>query len=134
MMDFSIVSTIFGGLLGGGLIGFIEFLIRRKDERQDKNSDILAAIKELAKKVEEVERKYDERSAINSRIRILQFRDELLEGRSHSHDAFQQALSDIDEYEAYCRTNPGFRNNQTASTVEHIKRSYAERLEKHDFL
>ena len=144
-MHMQIVQTIIAGLLGGGLIGFIEFMIRRRDAKNDKNKEVLDALdkldkkvderfNELDKKIDQVDKKGDERNAIASRVRILRFRDEMLEGRSHTHDSFQQVLTDVDEYENYCTKNPSFRNNQTASTIEHIKHNYSERLEKHDFL
>ena len=141
-MDAQVIQTIIVALLSGGLVSFIEFLIRRNDEKKDKNSEILGAIRELDtkivildKKIDSVDQKGDERNAIQSRVRILRFRDEMLEGKNHSHEAFQQVMSDIDEYEYYCSIeNPDFKNNQTAATVEYIKKNYAERLEKHDFL
>lgn len=136
-----ILQTIIGGLLGGGIIGFIEFLIRRRDEKEDKNSEVLKEIEELkqkidelAKKVDEVDAKGEERGAIQSRVRILRFMDEILEGRKHSKDSFDQVMSDITSYEWYCEQHPSFKNNQTATTVEYIKKNYQERLEKHDFL
>ena len=136
-----ILQTIIGGLLGGGLIGLIEFLIRRRDERADKNSEVLRKIGELdqkiddlGKKIDEVDQKGEERGAIQSRVRILRFMDEILEGRRHSKDSYDQVMSDITFYNQYCGDHPMFRNNQTESTVEYIKKNYQERLEKHDFL
>lgn len=136
-----ILQTIIGGLLGGGLIGLIEFLIRRRDERADKNSEVLRKIGELnqkiddlGKKIDEVDQKGEERGAIQSRVRILRFMDEILEGRKHSKDSFDQVMSDITSYDQYCEAHPMFRNNQTATTVEYIQKNYQERLEKHDFL
>lgn len=130
-MDF---QTILIALIGGGVVGFVEFLIRRHDAKKDKNSEILNAISALSTKIDSVENKADERAAVDARIRILRFRDEMLEGRGHSHDSFKQVLNDIDEYENYCHTHPSFKNNQTVSTIQHIKKNYEERLERHDFL
>lgn len=128
-------------LIGGGIFAFIEFLINRHDNKADKNSKVLAEIEKLSLKITTLEDKIDnvaqtgdKRNAVEMRVRILHFRDEMLEGRNHTHDSFQQVLSDIDEYEEYCKDHPDFKNNQTVATIEHIKRSYAERLEKHDFL
>ena len=141
----TIILTVVGGLLGGGLIAFIQFLITRHDNKHDKFAGITEAINKLSEKAEvrfnaldekidTVEAKADKNNAISCRVRILRFMDELLEGRNHSKDSFDQAMSDIDVYEQYCADHPEFKNNQTVATIEHIKRNYAERLEKHDFL
>ena len=135
------IQTIMIALIGGGLVGFIQFLIQRHDKKHDKNAEVLDAIGKLddkiivlKSKIDNVDRKYDERSAISSRVRILRFMDEILEGRKHSKDSFEQVLDDIDHYESYCEAHPNFKNNQTVATVTHIKKNYEERLEKHDFL
>jgi len=121
-------------LLGGGIVTLITFLIQRHDNKKDKDNEILQSIRRLEDKIDNVAQTGDKRNAVEMRVRILHFRDEMLEGRNHTHDSFQQVLSDIDEYEEYCKDHPDFKNNQTVATIEHIKRSYAERLEKHDFL
>lgn len=123
-MDF---QTILVALIGGGVVSFIQFLISRHDEKHDRLDEIMKIIRELAEK-------NDERHAITMRVRILRFRDEMLLGQDHTHDSFQQVLGDCDEYERYCKEHPDFKNNQTAASIEHIKRNYAERLEKHDFM
>ena len=155
-MDMHGIQTLVSVLIGGGILGFIEFLLKRKYEKEDKHDEVIEAIDKLDKKVDEnfatldqrsterfnelnkkidkVDKKGDERAAVASRVRILRFRDEMLEGKSHTHDSFQQVLTDIDDYELYCGNHPTFRNNQTLSTVEHIKHNYNERLEKNDFL
>ena len=125
------VATI---LIGGGLFAFIQFLINRHDSKHDKLKDLTEAIEKLSEKIDGIDQKGDERNAVNMRVRILRFRDEMLAGQNHTHDSFQQVLGDIDEYEQYCDKHPDFRNNQTVATIGHIKRNYAERLEKHDFL
>ena len=121
-------------LVGGGLLAFIQFLISRHDSKHERLKGIVESIDKLSEKVDRLEQKGDERNAVSMRVRILRFRDEMLEGQNHTHDSFQQVLSDIDDYEKYCEKNPDFRNGQTTATIEHIKHNYAERLEKHDFL
>ena len=135
------LQTILIALIGGGLVGFIQFLISRHDTKMDKSDEVLLAIHrledkmdDLDRKIDSVDQKGDERNAVASRIRILHFMDEILEGRRHSRDNFEQILHDIDEYEYYCAEHPGFKNNQTVATIDHIKKNYQERLERHDFL
>lgn len=72
--------------------------------------------------------------AVNYRVRILRFCDELQEGRKHSKDSFDQVMSDITGYCNYCRDNPTFKNHQTETTIEYIKKAYEERLEKRDWV
>lgn len=96
--------------------------------------ELTAKVDNLEKKIDALEQKEDRRDAINKRVRILRFEDELQEDKRHSKDSFDQVLSDVTDYEEYCEEHPKFRNNQTAATVEHIKKVYAERLEKRDFI
>lgn len=96
--------------------------------------ELTAKVDNLEKKIDALEQKEDRRDAINKRVRILRFEDELQEDKRHSKDSFDQVLSDVTDYEEYCEEHPKFRNNQTAATVEHIKKVYSERLEKRDFI
>lgn len=146
------INAIFVALIGGGVVGFVEFLIRRHDAKKDHYKVILDKVEEvnqkldsleqnvdlklriLEQKVDEVDEKGDNRNAITSRVRILRFMDELLEGHRFSKDRFDQVMTDIDEYERYCHDHPRFKNNQTASTIQTINMAYKERLAKHDFL
>ena len=144
---FEIINTMIGCLVGGGLIGFIEFLIRRKDERSDKNAEVIESLDKLNEKVDkrfnildqkigEVDRKGDERNAVAARVRILRFSDEMMANKKHSKDAWDQCLSDCDAYEDYCAApeHSQFRNNITEATISYLKKNYSERLERHDFL
>lgn len=129
-MDF---PSVIGFLLGGSFLGFIEFLLRRYDNKNDRFDGIVKEIAGIRQDLKRVEEKGDKREAVASRIRILSFSDELQEGRRHSKDSFDQILSDVTEYERYCSEHPEFKNNQTEATVSHIKRCYADRLERRDF-
>lgn len=98
---------------------------------QGKLSDQIESVRG---EIKSVKHEVGEDRAITARVRILIFADELLEGRRHSKDRFDQVLVDIDNYEKYCAAHPEFKNNQTCSTVAHIRKKYCERLEKRDFL
>lgn len=129
-----LLLSILGFLLGGSFLGFIEFMIHRKDEHNKKFEELQKSIKELSTRLDRMEAKGDEREAVHARIRILRFGDEVRQGMNHSKDSFDQCLVDTDVYEDFCSSHPNFLNNKTATTVEYIKRVYAERLEKNDFV
>ena len=76
----------------------------------------------------------DERHADGLRERILRFNTELLRDVRHTREDFIEILAVIDAYEAYCRTHPDYRNNRAVFAIQNIKRVYAERLQKRDFL
>lgn len=135
------LQTALSLVLGGGFITFVQFLISRHDSKKDKKDEIMKAINDVKTEIADVRSEVqcikhtnEKERAINKRVRILRFEDELQAGHPHSKDSFDQILSDIDDYEKYCEDHPKFKNNQTATTVEHIKSIYKERLEKHDFL
>lgn len=121
-------------LFGGGIVTLVQFLIKRHDDKKDKKSGVLSAISALAEQVKRIDGKLESQAAVTARVRILRFADEMREGRRHSKDAWDQVLTDIDGYEAYCEAHPEFRNNMTLATVRFIKETYAERLERNDFL
>lgn len=134
------LTTIIVALIGGGVVGFIEFLIKRHDSKVDKNKDVLIAIDKLdwklqalEKMVTNVDEKGDERYAVSTRIRILRFEDELQEGRRHSKDSWDCIIADCDTYDDYCDSHPKFKNGMTEATVRHIRHGYDERLEKGDW-
>ena len=140
-MPLTIIQTIVAGLFGGGVIGFIEFMIRRKDSKEDKNSEVMKKLNDIEGKIDCLERKVDanedkrlECEAVASRVRILKFIDEIREGRCHTKDSFDQCCSDVTNYENFCSSHPTFKNNQTAASIEYFNHVYAERLEKNDFL
>ena len=131
----NILTSIISILVGGGILAFIQFLITRHDSKHDRFKGITDAIKALSDKVDAMGAKSDERYAVTARVRILRFADEMLEGRKHTKDSWDQVMgADITDYEAYCETHPTFRNNKTEATVAFIKEGYAERLKKNDFL
>ena len=145
-MNTEVVIAIIVAIIGSNALwGFVQFLVTRKDEGNEKINDIVKTSKEryneliellgvLKENIEKIESKSEERDAITARVRILRFMDELLDDKKHSKDSFDQALTDITNYENYCSTHPDFKNNQTEATIDYINKVYRERLEKKDFL
>lgn len=113
------------------LFTFIGKLITKDFAESQKK--LIERMDSLSLEVKEVARSVDETRAIAARVRILRFGDELLEGRTHSKDTFDQTLLDIDNYERYCKEHAEFKNHVTESTSAFIQEQYQERLRKHDF-
>ena len=111
------------------------------------NSDVLKEQKKTNKQLDELkeeQRETRERldkhveegaeaKADEYRTEILNFNTELLRNLPHTEEDFNNILSVIDKYEAYCTTHPEYPNNRAIRTIEHIKKVYDERLEKNDF-
>lgn len=134
-MDMELVITVIVAVIGSNTLwGFIQFLMERKDKKDDCSKKIMDMIEKLDKKIDKIDKEAQEREAITARVRILKFMDELLEGRKHTKDSYDQVMTDITNYNKYCSTNPDFKNNQTEATIEYINKDYQKRLEKHDFL
>ena len=80
------------------------------------------------------EDKAEEDKAIEARVRIIRFGDEIIHGVMHSKDYFDQILKDIATYENHCVKYPEFENNITEMTIEHIKETYLVCMKEHTFL
>lgn len=96
--------------------------------------EIIAKIDSVEAKVSGIIHDIGEDRAVDARIRILQFNDEMLVNQKHSKESFDQVLDDITYYEKYCLEHPEFKNNRTKMAVENIERCYRKCLEDHDFL
>ena len=123
-MDFLQAAAI--ALISGGLVSLIEFLIRRSDEKQDKNSEVLKAIQNLAEKIAGIEKRMDKESADEARRNILTFDDELRRKVDHSEESYNQVLADIKFYRHYCRTHADYENDKATSAINHIRETYQE--------
>lgn len=114
------------------ILTFIGKILTR--EFAESQKALMDKVEALSLKVEKVAESVEETRAIAARVRILSFGDELLEGRLHSKDTYDQTLLDIDNYEKYCKSHENFKNNVTEETVALIKEKYRIRLRKNDFV
>ena len=114
-MDGDSIIAIFIAVIGSNALwGFIQFLLQRKDNKEDRLKKIIEMIKkldekfeekivefdnklnqrneQLNKKIDKLNGEFDEHGAIACRVRILKFMDEILEGWGHSHDSYVQVM------------------------------------------
>ena len=139
------ITTIIVALIGGGFVGLIEFLIRRRDEKNDKTKEIVQKIDTLDAKVDmkfaelkgemsAMKENEDFRWADNKRSHILKFDDELRTKQKHSLEYFDDILRDIDEYEDFCKEHDKYSNSKAVDAVEHIKKVYRECKDENSFI
>lgn len=133
-MDRESIIAIFIAVIGSNALwGFIQFLLQRKDNKEDCSKKIIEMITKLDEKIDKLDGELNERDAIAYRVRILKFMDEILEGWEHSYDSYVQVMQDITNYLKYCMEHPEFKNHQTEASIEYIKNDYQEHLEKNNF-
>lgn len=126
-VELELIITVIVAIIGSNALwGFIQFLLERKDKKQDSLKKILEAIQKINSKI-------DQRTAVGCRIRILKFMDEIIEGWEHSKDSYNQIMQDITHYHQYCEEHPQFLNHQTDVTIERLRKDYEQRLATNDF-
>ena len=126
-MDMELVIAVVVAVVGSNALwGFLQFLLERKDKKNDCSKKILEAIQKINTKI-------DQRTAVGCRIRILKFMDEIIEGWEHSKDSYNQIMQDITHYHQYCEEHPQFLNHQTDATIERLRKDYEQRLATNDF-
>lgn len=120
-------TTIITAIIGSNaLFAFLTYLIQRHDSKK-------SGIERIADKIDSLEGKMDENSAILARTHILRFSDELQNGVAHSQEYFHQQMDDIDTYDEFCEKHPTFRNSYTTLAQAHIKETYKTLLAKGEF-
>ena len=67
-------------------------------------------------------------------MRILRFGDEIRHGQLHSAEHYNDVLQDFTEYESFCLSHPGFKNQKAQATIKLITKAYEEHMRKNDFL
>lgn len=105
------------------------------------NAEVLKELSEVKERQQETRRQLDEHIRIDDerdadlhRNRILVFNNELLRKIPHTREGFIEILTEIDEYERYCRDHEDYENNRAVHAIANIKRVYDDRLRNNDFL
>ena len=151
-MDGETIKIILSCFCGSAFMGFLQFLIQRKDSKDEWKSEMVESFKELEAKVMKLDLKIDsnkeamakqlndirdenqQQNAIQARIRLLRFADEIRLEQLHSKDSYNQALQDANVYEKYCSDHPKFKKNHAVSSIDIIRKTFERRMEKNDFL
>lgn len=77
---------------------------------------------------------YDEMSTVKQiRRSIIRFNDEILDSKTHTEEAYNCILEDIDIYEKYCESHPTFPNNKAVMAIKNIKDNYQDCLKNKQF-
>jgi hypothetical protein len=123
----TLIASVVVAIIGSnGLWAFIQYKTDKKDKQAEKMDSIVESISKLSEKI-------DNNQAVLARTHILLFDDELMNGIDHSQEYFRQQLDDIDTYEKYCDGHPDFRNSYAVLAIKHIRDTYQQLLEKHEF-
>lgn len=80
-----------------------------------------------------IEKKLDEHIAQSYRNKIFCFQSELLSGIKHTQEQFVEVIDACEKYEAYVREN-NVQNGKATESIKYIRRTYANCLDKRDFL
>lgn len=127
------------------LIGIIPTVVANRKKTQksidDMQTKLIEDINQTKTAVKNVQTKLDahlmeeeEHRAKQARYRILRFYDELCEGRRHSESHFEDVLDDVDFYENYAATHPGFKNSRGKEAMDYIRETYHKVKTKGGFL
>lgn len=122
-----IIKILIAFIGSAGAFSFIQFLISRKDTQR-------SLLKKIVEDISALHEEMCRDRAVNARIRILSASDEVLHGVEHSLEWWNQVNEDITGYDKYCETHPDFKNNKAVMAIDHLNKTYSERLEKNDFI
>lgn len=131
-------DTIVAGLLGGTLVGavllFIQFLINRSDKKKEKHDELLIKMDEFSRLLNQLNSRMDQENANDARRRILVFDDELRRELGHSEESYNQILTDIKEYERYCKKHDDYQNSKAVAAISNIKETYVQVKKNNSFI
>jgi len=129
------IKEVIAILAGAGVLGFVQFLINRYDNKKNIEKKLEERFDAMDKKIDDkfeatdkkidgVAEAVDENAAVLARTHILRFSDEIKNGVIHSSEYWRQQLDDCDTYQRFCETHPNFKNSYTEHADKHIKDTY----------
>lgn len=119
-------QTLLGGILGGGVFGFIQFLITRHDTKKGKDNKVIMAIEKINDHLTELDERMAKERADDSRRNIIIFDDEIRRKLGHSEESFNQVNEDITHYTEYCRSHANYQNSKAVAAIQNIRETYRQ--------
>lgn len=114
----------------------LEEILKKFNKIDDKFENVESQLNSLEAemniKFQESKDYADKNSAIQARVRILHFGDDIAHGIKLSREHFEQTIKDIDEYKKYCEVHPNFANGIAEQNIKIIKDKYKEGLNDPD--
>lgn len=119
-------QTLLGGILGGGVFGFIQFLITRHDTKKGKDNKVIQAIEKTNDHLTELDERMAKERADDSRRNIIIFDDEIRRKLGHSEESFNQVNEDITHYTEYCQSHANYQNSKAVAAIQNIRETYRQ--------
>ena len=98
------------------------------------NGDMLKQINNIDSELDAHIKKTEETRIKQARQRILRFSDDIMLGKNHSLEHYNDILDDINIYESYCNGHPDYVNNKAKAAIELIRDTYEDHLHHNSFL
>lgn len=93
----------------------------------------VALIGELESDVKELKKDFDAEKVSSKRWNILDFANSCRNGRLHTREEWQHVISQLKEYEVLT-DQKGIENGVIEEEAKYLRKLYAERNDKNDFL
>lgn len=127
-------QTLLGGILGGGVFGFIQFLITRHDTKKGKDNKVIQAIEKINDHLTKLDERMAKERADDSRWNIIIFDDEIRRKLGHSEESFNQVNEDITHYTEYCRSHDNYQNSKAVAAIQNIRETYRQVKKENAFI
>ena len=131
------IDTLISVIAALGAMGISQIIIKLidvKERKRNRFDELSKKMDGLSERMDALQGKVDLNRAIEARVRILRFADEVAGKQRHSQESFNQTLEEIDAYEKYCRDHPQFENNKAVLAAQRVKDAYGHCLAERDFL
>lgn len=129
-----LLKTLLAAGVLSAAVSLLTTLLQRKWSKEDKKDAVIIRLKSIEDKLDKHISENERENIDNKRMRILRFNDEIRQGARHSEEHFAECLSDIDDYEDYCRSHPEYPNNKAVAAIKHIKDVYDHCMRENLFL